>query len=217
MSGAARSKPTSGRSLVAADDPRDRPGGRGGRGQRGSDADRPPVRLGPDFRGARRARSGGRLRHRRQRAGRPADHRARRRARLSRAARRRRGRHRDAGDADHARRGEATIRTSSRRSGRVIAPGRLRALYFTRARAPWGEGELLHHIGLYAYRREALARFVVVAALAARAARKARATAGARGGHADRHRASSTSRRSASTRRKISSARATMLAPEGKA
>jgi 3-deoxy-manno-octulosonate cytidylyltransferase (CMP-KDO synthetase) len=36
----------------------------------------------------------------------------------------------------------------------------MRALYFTRARAPWGEGELLHHIGLYAYRRDALARFV---------------------------------------------------------
>ena len=44
--------------------------------------------------------------------------------------------------------------------GAEVAPGRLRALYFTRARAPWGEGELLHHIGLYAYRREALARFV---------------------------------------------------------
>jgi 3-deoxy-manno-octulosonate cytidylyltransferase (CMP-KDO synthetase) len=37
---------------------------------------------------------------------------------------------------------------------------RLRALYFTRARAPWGEGRLLHHIGLYAYRREALRRFI---------------------------------------------------------
>jgi 3-deoxy-manno-octulosonate cytidylyltransferase (CMP-KDO synthetase) len=44
--------------------------------------------------------------------------------------------------------------------GSEIAPGRLRALYFTRARAPWGEGPLLHHIGLYAYRRAALARFV---------------------------------------------------------
>jgi len=44
--------------------------------------------------------------------------------------------------------------------GSTIAPGRLRALYFTRARAPWGEGELLHHIGLYAYRRKALERFV---------------------------------------------------------
>ncbi len=47
--------------------------------------------------------------------------------------------------------------------GTEVAPGRLRALYFTRARAPWGEGPLLHHIGLYAYRREALARFVTLA------------------------------------------------------
>jgi len=47
--------------------------------------------------------------------------------------------------------------------GAEIAPGRLRALYFTRARAPWGEGDLLHHIGLYAYRRAALARFVGLA------------------------------------------------------
>ena len=45
--------------------------------------------------------------------------------------------------------------------GSEIAPGRLRALYFTRARAPWGEGQLLHHIGLYAYRRDALRRFVL--------------------------------------------------------
>ena len=44
--------------------------------------------------------------------------------------------------------------------GAEIAPGRLRALYFTRATATWGEGPLLHHIGVYAYRREALARFV---------------------------------------------------------
>ena len=46
--------------------------------------------------------------------------------------------------------------------GTPIAPGRLRALYFTRATAPWGEGPLLHHIGLYAYRRAALARFVAL-------------------------------------------------------
>jgi 3-deoxy-manno-octulosonate cytidylyltransferase (CMP-KDO synthetase) len=44
--------------------------------------------------------------------------------------------------------------------GSEVAPGRLKALYFTRARAPWGEGQLLHHIGLYAYRRDALRRFV---------------------------------------------------------
>lgn len=36
----------------------------------------------------------------------------------------------------------------------------LRALYFTRAMAPYGDGPLYHHIGLYAFRRPALARFV---------------------------------------------------------
>ena len=36
----------------------------------------------------------------------------------------------------------------------------LRALYFTRATAPWGDGPLYHHIGLYAWRRDALERFV---------------------------------------------------------
>jgi 3-deoxy-manno-octulosonate cytidylyltransferase (CMP-KDO synthetase) len=44
--------------------------------------------------------------------------------------------------------------------GTPISANRLRALYFTRATAPWGDGELLHHIGLYAYRRAALRRFV---------------------------------------------------------
>src|SRR5262245_47479848 len=39
-------------------------------------------------------------------------------------------------------------------------PRRLRALYFTRATAPWGEGPLYHHFGMYAYRRRALERFV---------------------------------------------------------
>ena len=44
------------------------------------------------------------------------------------------------------------------------APGSAqgRALYFTRATAPSGAGPLWHHIGLYAYRREALARFVAL-------------------------------------------------------
>lgn len=37
-----------------------------------------------------------------------------------------------------------------------------RALYFTRATAPHGPGPLYHHIGLYAYRRVALARFVAL-------------------------------------------------------
>jgi 3-deoxy-manno-octulosonate cytidylyltransferase (CMP-KDO synthetase) len=44
--------------------------------------------------------------------------------------------------------------------GSEVSPGRLRALYFTRATAPFGEGPLFHHIGLYAYRRRALRRFV---------------------------------------------------------
>jgi len=44
--------------------------------------------------------------------------------------------------------------------GSEVAPSRLRALYFTRATAPSGDGPLYHHIGLYAYRRRALARFV---------------------------------------------------------
>lgn len=39
---------------------------------------------------------------------------------------------------------------------------RLRALYFTRTTAPWGEGPHYHHIGLYAYRRAALERFVAL-------------------------------------------------------
>ena len=44
--------------------------------------------------------------------------------------------------------------------GSPIGATRLRALYFTRATAPYGKGPLYHHIGLYAYRREALERFV---------------------------------------------------------
>jgi 3-deoxy-manno-octulosonate cytidylyltransferase (CMP-KDO synthetase) len=44
--------------------------------------------------------------------------------------------------------------------GTPLTPGRFRALYFTRATAPWGEGPLYHHIGLYAYRRRALERFI---------------------------------------------------------
>jgi 3-deoxy-manno-octulosonate cytidylyltransferase (CMP-KDO synthetase) len=46
--------------------------------------------------------------------------------------------------------------------GSEIAPRRLRALYFTRASAPAGEGDLVHHIGLYAWRRTTLARFVAL-------------------------------------------------------
>jgi 3-deoxy-manno-octulosonate cytidylyltransferase (CMP-KDO synthetase) len=44
--------------------------------------------------------------------------------------------------------------------GTAISDRHLRALYFTRATAPWGEGPRYHHVGLYAYRRKALERFV---------------------------------------------------------
>jgi len=44
--------------------------------------------------------------------------------------------------------------------GSPISETRLRALYFTRATAPYGAGPLYHHIGLYAYRRAALEKFV---------------------------------------------------------
>ena len=44
--------------------------------------------------------------------------------------------------------------------GSTISPGRMRALYFTRATAPSGDGPRYHHIGVYAYRRAALQRFV---------------------------------------------------------
>jgi len=44
--------------------------------------------------------------------------------------------------------------------GTTVSSGRMRALYFTRATAPWGDGPRYHHIGLYAYRRAALQRFV---------------------------------------------------------
>jgi len=46
--------------------------------------------------------------------------------------------------------------------GSPVAERRLRALYFTRATAPWGEGPRYHHVGLYAYRRAALERFVTL-------------------------------------------------------
>jgi 3-deoxy-manno-octulosonate cytidylyltransferase (CMP-KDO synthetase) len=36
------------------------------------------------------------------------------------------------------------------------------ALYFTRASVPAGEGPLFHHVGIYAYRRAALSRFVAL-------------------------------------------------------
>ena len=47
--------------------------------------------------------------------------------------------------------------------GTPIRADRLRALYFTRSTAPAGEGPFYHHIGIYAYRRQALERFVSLA------------------------------------------------------
>jgi 3-deoxy-manno-octulosonate cytidylyltransferase (CMP-KDO synthetase) len=44
--------------------------------------------------------------------------------------------------------------------GSPLSERRLRALYFTRTTAPYGDGPRYHHIGLYAYRRSALERFV---------------------------------------------------------
>jgi 3-deoxy-manno-octulosonate cytidylyltransferase (CMP-KDO synthetase) len=43
-----------------------------------------------------------------------------------------------------------------------VGGDRGRALYFTRARAPHGDGPLFHHIGIYAYTRPALSRFVAL-------------------------------------------------------
>jgi 3-deoxy-manno-octulosonate cytidylyltransferase (CMP-KDO synthetase) len=64
----------------------------------------------------------------------------------------------------------APIRHAAERSAEQVVkmvgsewkPGRFRCLYFTRATAPWGEGPLWHHIGLYAWRRDALRRFVAL-------------------------------------------------------
>lgn len=57
---------------------------------------------------------------------------------------------------------EATNPNVVKAVGSPVAPRRLRALYFTRATAPHGDGPRYHHIGLYAYRRQALQRFVAL-------------------------------------------------------
>ena len=46
--------------------------------------------------------------------------------------------------------------------GSPLSKDRLRALYFTRTTAPYGDGPRYHHIGIYAYRRAALAKFVAL-------------------------------------------------------
>ena len=55
---------------------------------------------------------------------------------------------------------ERTASSVVKMVGSPLGGGRFRELYFTRATAPWGEGPLYHHIGLYAWRRAALGRFV---------------------------------------------------------
>lgn len=57
---------------------------------------------------------------------------------------------------------ERTASSVVKMVGAPLGGGRHRALYFTRATAPWGEGPLYHHIGLYAWRRAALDRFVTL-------------------------------------------------------
>jgi 3-deoxy-manno-octulosonate cytidylyltransferase (CMP-KDO synthetase) len=55
---------------------------------------------------------------------------------------------------------ESTTPSVVKAVGSFVSAGRMRALYFTRAAAPAGDGPRYHHIGLYAYRRAALERFV---------------------------------------------------------
>ena len=55
---------------------------------------------------------------------------------------------------------ERTAASVVKMVGTPLGGGRHRCLYFTRSACPWGEGPLYHHIGLYAWRRAALARFI---------------------------------------------------------
>ena len=57
---------------------------------------------------------------------------------------------------------EAAASSVVKMVGSPSGPGRFRALYFTRAAAPWGDGPLYHHIGLYVWRRAALQLFVAL-------------------------------------------------------
>lgn len=57
---------------------------------------------------------------------------------------------------------EAATPSMVKMIGTPYGNGLFRALYFTRSLSPWGDGPRHHHIGLYAWRREALARFVTL-------------------------------------------------------
>ena len=59
---------------------------------------------------------------------------------------------------------ERTASSVVKMVGSPIGPDRFKVLYFTRATCPWGEGPVYHHIGLYAWRRAALERFVTLPA-----------------------------------------------------
>ena len=69
---------------------------------------------------------------------------------------------RDGGERDDPNVVKAVVSTGGIPSSAPASAGR--ALYFTRARAPSGDGALWHHIGLYAYRRAALEQFVALPA-----------------------------------------------------
>lgn len=57
---------------------------------------------------------------------------------------------------------ERTASSVVKMVGSRLAGGHFRCLYFTRATAPWGDGPLYHHIGLYGWRRSALDRFIAL-------------------------------------------------------
>lgn len=57
---------------------------------------------------------------------------------------------------------ERTASSVVKMIGTPLGERRFRCHYFTRATAPWGDGPLYHHIGLYAWRRAALERFITL-------------------------------------------------------
>ena len=146
------------------------------------------LRLRPHLRGARQARFGAARRNRRQRARRFADHRACGDPRRAFAACRRRRRYRDAWRPRSKCLPSGSIPMSSKWWGRRLRQAGC-ARFISRARPrPAGEGPLYHHIGLYAFRRAALERFVKLPPSLLGAPRKARTVAGAGGRHAHRRR-----------------------------
>jgi len=70
----------------------------------------------------------------------------------------------DVGERDNANVVKAAVVFAPGAKGSLEAPPVARALYFSRSCVPWpgraSDAPLYHHIGIYAYRRDALARFV---------------------------------------------------------